>query len=269
MIGTGCPVAEFDSPSMRIPTAFPTMTFPPSIVTIVPAVPAPLLITAEAVRNMQPGSVIMDLAAETGGNCELTEAGRTVVENGVKVIGPRNLPSEMPIPASQLYAKNLENLLGLPVLGVVPRVEELDRSRRRRPVVGGAPGLPESRDQGLLHRLKVESPLGLEFRLGTGGFVRVNRSTIVNVDQIREIILTPQDEGVVVLRDGTRFPLSRNPHPPSDSDVYLPTTEKVVATAPPQAPRPNVIPWTTSSDSSGGRVTRYVTHRIRCLQSGV
>jgi NAD(P) transhydrogenase subunit alpha len=79
----------------------------------IPGRPAPLLITAEAVRNMAPGSVIVDLAAETGGNCELTEAGRTVVENGVKVIGPRNLASEMPVPASQLYAKNLENLLGL------------------------------------------------------------------------------------------------------------------------------------------------------------
>ena len=64
---------------------------------------------------MAPGSVIVDLAAETGGNCELTRAGETVVENGVKVIGPRNLASEMPAPASQLYAKNLENLLGLMV----------------------------------------------------------------------------------------------------------------------------------------------------------
>jgi NAD(P) transhydrogenase subunit alpha len=62
---------------------------------------------------MAPGSVIVDLAAETGGNCELTQAGETMVENGVKVIGPRNLASEMPAPASQLYAKNLENLLGL------------------------------------------------------------------------------------------------------------------------------------------------------------
>jgi len=79
----------------------------------IPGRPAPLLITAEAVRGMQPGSVIVDLAAETGGNCELTEAGQTVVEGGVKVIGPRNLASEMPVPASQLYAKNLENLLGL------------------------------------------------------------------------------------------------------------------------------------------------------------
>lgn len=79
----------------------------------IPGRPAPLLVTADAVRGMAPGSVIVDLAAETGGNCELTEPGKTVVENGVKVIGPLNLPSEMPAPASQLYAKNLENLLGL------------------------------------------------------------------------------------------------------------------------------------------------------------
>jgi H+-translocating NAD(P) transhydrogenase subunit alpha len=57
--------------------------------------------------------VIVDLAAESGGNCELTEAGRTVVENGVKVLGPANLASEMATHASQLYSKNVENLLGL------------------------------------------------------------------------------------------------------------------------------------------------------------
>jgi len=79
----------------------------------IPGRPAPLLISAEAVRGMQPNSVIVDLAAETGGNCELTRLGETVIENGVKVLGPRNLASEMPAPASQLYAKNLENLLGL------------------------------------------------------------------------------------------------------------------------------------------------------------
>jgi NAD(P) transhydrogenase subunit alpha len=79
----------------------------------IPGRPAPRLIPASAVERMRPGSVIVDLAAETGGNCELTEAGETVVENGVRVIGPRNLASEMPLPASQLYAKNLENLLGL------------------------------------------------------------------------------------------------------------------------------------------------------------
>lgn len=81
----------------------------------IPGRPAPLLITAEAVHNMAPGSVIIDLAAESGGNCELTKAGEIVDEGGVKIVGPRNLPSEMPAPASQLYAKNLENLLGLMV----------------------------------------------------------------------------------------------------------------------------------------------------------
>jgi H+-translocating NAD(P) transhydrogenase subunit alpha len=79
----------------------------------IPGRAAPILITAEAVAGMAPGSVILDLAAETGGNCELTRVGETVVENGVKVLGPRNLASEMPGPASQLYAKNLENLLAL------------------------------------------------------------------------------------------------------------------------------------------------------------
>jgi H+-translocating NAD(P) transhydrogenase subunit alpha len=79
----------------------------------VPGRPAPLLITADAVRGMRPGSVIVDLAGESGGNCELTAAGETVIEGGVKVIAPLNLASEMATHASQLYAKNVENLLGL------------------------------------------------------------------------------------------------------------------------------------------------------------
>ena len=79
----------------------------------IPGRDAPLLITADAVRGMKPGSVIVDMAAETGGNCELTRAGETVEENGVKVIGPVNLPSEMAPDASALYAKNLANLLEL------------------------------------------------------------------------------------------------------------------------------------------------------------
>ena len=75
---------------------------------------APILITAAGVANMQPGSVIIDLAGESGGNCELTKAGETVVsDNGVKIIAPRNLPSDMAAHASQLYAKNLENFIGL------------------------------------------------------------------------------------------------------------------------------------------------------------
>jgi len=79
----------------------------------VPGRRAPILITADAVRNMQPGSVIVDLAGDSGGNCELTQAGETVVENGVKIIAPDNLPSDMAAHASQLYAKNVENLLKL------------------------------------------------------------------------------------------------------------------------------------------------------------
>jgi H+-translocating NAD(P) transhydrogenase subunit alpha len=79
----------------------------------IPGRTAPLLITADAVRGMEPGSVIVDLAAETGGNCELSKPGETVEENGVKIIGPVNLPSEMAPNASALYAKNLQNLVEL------------------------------------------------------------------------------------------------------------------------------------------------------------
>jgi NAD(P) transhydrogenase subunit alpha len=79
----------------------------------IPGRPAPLLITADAVRGMQPGSVVVDLAGESGGNCELSVAGETVVEDGVTVIAPLDLASTMATHASQLYAKNVENLLGL------------------------------------------------------------------------------------------------------------------------------------------------------------
>jgi NAD(P) transhydrogenase subunit alpha len=79
----------------------------------IPGRKAPLLIPEEVVSQMAPGSVIIDLAAETGGNCALTVAGETVVHNGVKVIGPKNLPATMPLHASQLYAKNVSNLLEL------------------------------------------------------------------------------------------------------------------------------------------------------------
>ena len=74
---------------------------------LIGGVKAPKLITAEMVRKMQPGSVIVDLAAEAGGNCELTRPGETVVENGVKIIGPLNLPSDMPRDGSTLYSRNL------------------------------------------------------------------------------------------------------------------------------------------------------------------
>jgi NAD(P) transhydrogenase subunit alpha len=62
---------------------------------------------------MKPGSVIVDLAGEAGGNCELTQPGQTVVEHGVKIVSPLNLPATMAEHASQLYAKNIESLLEL------------------------------------------------------------------------------------------------------------------------------------------------------------
>lgn len=77
----------------------------------IPGKKAPLLITAEMVHGMQPGSVIVDLAAERGGNCELTKAGETVVENGVTILGPVNLPAEVPYHGSQMYSKNITTFL--------------------------------------------------------------------------------------------------------------------------------------------------------------
>jgi H+-translocating NAD(P) transhydrogenase subunit alpha len=77
----------------------------------VPGRPAPKLITREHVESMRPGSVIVDLAAETGGNCELTEAGAVVARNDVTIDGTLNLPSQMPFHASLLYANNVTNLL--------------------------------------------------------------------------------------------------------------------------------------------------------------
>jgi NAD(P) transhydrogenase subunit alpha len=79
----------------------------------VPGRRAPVLVTEDAVKLMKPGSVIVDLAAETGGNCELTEAGKTVVRYDVKILGPLNVPSTMAEHASQLYARNIQSLLGL------------------------------------------------------------------------------------------------------------------------------------------------------------
>lgn len=71
---------------------------------------APILITTEMVKKMHPGSVIIDLAAENGGNCELTEAGKTVVKEHVTIIGALNLPATIPVHASQMYSKNILNL---------------------------------------------------------------------------------------------------------------------------------------------------------------
>jgi NAD(P) transhydrogenase subunit alpha len=78
---------------------------------VVPGKKAPVLVTADMVRGMAPGSVVVDLAAERGGNCELTRADQVVVEKGVTILGPTNLPSTVPYHASQMYAKNITTFL--------------------------------------------------------------------------------------------------------------------------------------------------------------
>jgi NAD(P) transhydrogenase subunit alpha len=77
----------------------------------VPGRPAPKLIRKEAVYGMKPGAVIVDIAAESGGNCELTVPGETVLINGVKIVGPLNLASTLSYHASEMYSRNLYNLI--------------------------------------------------------------------------------------------------------------------------------------------------------------
>jgi NAD(P) transhydrogenase subunit alpha len=80
---------------------------------LIPGRPAPVLITRDMAESMAPGSVIVDIAAEQGGNCELTKAGETVIHNGVKILGPVNLPATLAFHASRLYARNMQALLAL------------------------------------------------------------------------------------------------------------------------------------------------------------
>jgi NAD(P) transhydrogenase subunit alpha len=77
----------------------------------VPGKKAPILVTADMVKGMAPGSVIVDLAAERGGNCELTKPGETVVAHGVTILGPVNIPATVPYHASQMFAKNVATFL--------------------------------------------------------------------------------------------------------------------------------------------------------------
>lgn len=78
---------------------------------LIPGRPAPLLITSEMVKSMKPGSVIIDLAVESGGNCELSQAGKVILESGVKIVGHYNVPSRVATDASALYSKNLLNFI--------------------------------------------------------------------------------------------------------------------------------------------------------------
>ena len=79
----------------------------------VPGRKAPVLVTTDMVEAMAPGSVVMDLAAERGGNCETTQPGKTIVHNGVTILGPCNLPSDIPVHASEMFAKNVVTFLQL------------------------------------------------------------------------------------------------------------------------------------------------------------
>lgn len=79
----------------------------------VPGKPAPVLVTEDMIKSMKAGSVVIDLAAERGGNCEITEPGKTVVKHGVTLVGELNLPSTVPFHASQMYSNNIVNFLKL------------------------------------------------------------------------------------------------------------------------------------------------------------
>jgi NAD(P) transhydrogenase subunit alpha len=74
---------------------------------LIPGRPAPRLISSAMVESMRPGSIVVDLAAERGGNCELTQPGKTIEHKGVRIFGPLNLAGSVPVNASSLYAKNL------------------------------------------------------------------------------------------------------------------------------------------------------------------
>ena len=78
---------------------------------LIPGRPAPVLLTTEMIEGMAPGSVVVDLAAERGGNCEPTQADQTVQHQGITILGPTNLPSTVPYHASQIYSKNITTLL--------------------------------------------------------------------------------------------------------------------------------------------------------------
>ena len=92
----------------------------------VPGKKAPVLITEEMVKCMKPNSLIVDLAAERGGNCELTHPGETVIKHGVTIMGPLNLPTTVPYDASQMYAKNVLNFLLHLFKDGKPRFDEED-----------------------------------------------------------------------------------------------------------------------------------------------
>ncbi len=120
----------------------------------VPGRKAPRLVTEEMVAQMKPGSVIVDLAAEQGGNCACTQAGKDILWNGVTIIGPINLPSSMPVHASQLYSKNLTSLLQLLIKDKTLQVDFADDIIDAACITHGG----EIRNQRVQDALKALSP---------------------------------------------------------------------------------------------------------------
>ena len=108
----------------------------------VPGKKAPILITTDMVKAMKPGSLIVDLAAERGGNCELTRRGESIEENGVKIEGPLNLPSTIPFHASQMYSKNITNFLSLLVKDGALQLDSDDEIIRATMVTRGGKVIP-------------------------------------------------------------------------------------------------------------------------------
>ncbi|MGV6807303.1 MAG: Re/Si-specific NAD(P)(+) transhydrogenase subunit alpha [bacterium] len=123
----------------------------------VPGAKSPILVTEEMVKGMKPGSVIVDLAAERGGNCELTELGQTVIKHGVTIIGPENLPASKPRHASQFYGKNLETLLKLLVTDGELTLDFEDEIVSET-VIAHNGDVPQARMRGLLDLPPLEKP---------------------------------------------------------------------------------------------------------------
>jgi NAD(P) transhydrogenase subunit alpha len=103
----------------------------------IPGKKAPILITREMVAGMAPGSVIVDIAAERGGNCELTQAGRTIVEKGVTIMGPLNIPASVPFHASQMYSRNVATFLRQLIKDGALNIDQQDEITRETLVTHG------------------------------------------------------------------------------------------------------------------------------------
>jgi NAD(P) transhydrogenase subunit alpha len=103
----------------------------------VPGKKAPILVTEEMVRGMAPGSVIVDVAAERGGNCELTEPGKNVVKHNVTILGPTNLPATVPYHASQMYSRNITTFLAHLIKDGTLKVDTTDEITRETLVTRG------------------------------------------------------------------------------------------------------------------------------------